>query len=431
MLRSWLNGQPKFLAALIFLLAALIRIAFIYFAIGFHRGATEATNLNGDERDYLARAEHLLAGDGLTAGGAHDRMWRTPGYPLFLAATVALSGAKQLAAVRLLQALLGALTCVLLYFIARRVLADQACEPTAALAAGWFACYPPHAYMAGQILSENLLLPALLAAVLVFMQMLAAPRPRRALSCGLLFGVAAMIKPETGAIIGLAAACALWLLRGSWRERLQSSALVLVAALLLVAPWASRNYRLSGHLVISSLGGEAFWGGNNEAVLNTPSLRGYWLPPAQAPATLNQVLAAPTEFEQDRTWWRLGSEFLRAHQSDIPRLMAYKLRRFYSVLVQDRRERVALLLSFGWLLPFIAVGMAVSLRRFAGERAAGLFVLAIIGYYNLLAVVFWGANRLRLVIDPFLIMFGVWALCVGGQYLLRARRVTRASRAAS
>src|SRR5262249_38776354 len=166
----------------------------------------------------------------------------------------------------------------------------------------------------------------------------------------------------------------------------------------------------------------AFWGGNNEFVLNTPQHRGYWKPPSDMPEQLQQVLAAPSEYEQDRVRWRFGWRFLDEHRSDIPRLALYKLRRFYSVMVQDPKERIVLILSFGLILPFVAAGVLVNAWKFIERRHAGLILMAIILCYNLLAIVFWGANRLRLIIDPFLITFGVWALCAIGKLWLEKLR---------
>jgi hypothetical protein len=391
------------IAEIIFAVAVVVRIAFVSIIIGLDHGQESVAILNGDERDYIGRAEHINSGLGLTAGNPHDRMLRMPAYPLWLATIFAIFG-RQLVVVRLFQAVLGALVCVLLFGIARRLF-DRAVATFAAL---YFAFYPPHLYMAGQILSENLLLPAVLLATLAFLKMMERPSTQSAVLCGVLAALSMLVKPESG-LVAAAIIATIWLIRHEHRLRL-SAALVL-AIVLVITPWLVRNYRWSGHLMVSSVGGETFWGGNNEHVLNLPKYRGYWMSPANMPDQHRQVLAAPTEYERDRMRWRLGWEFLETHRGDIPRLVFYKLRRFYYVLVQDPKERIALILSFGLLLPFIAAGLAINTRRFLRDRHPGFLLIAIIVVYNLLAVVFWGANRLRLVIDPMLILFGVWAAC--------------------
>ncbi|MGH6629420.1 MAG: ArnT family glycosyltransferase, partial [Burkholderiales bacterium] len=258
--------SARSIAGIIFAIAVVVRIAFIYAVIGFHTGESDVLRLNGDERDYLRRAENVMMGHGFTAGGEHDRMWRTPAYPLLLLPITAVGG-RELAAIRFLQALLGSLACVLLFAVARRVF-----DPTvAALAALYFALYPPHAHMAGQILSENLLLPVVLLATLQFLRAAETPTVKQAMLGGMLAGLAALVKPEAGAIAGVMVAV-MWLIAGE-RKVLRGAALLLAAALTL-APWLARNYALSGRFVISSVGGEAFWGGNNEYVLDVPKHRG-------------------------------------------------------------------------------------------------------------------------------------------------------------
>ncbi len=405
--------SPRFIGGIIFIVSVVVRIAFVSSIIGLNHGQGNVAVLNGDERDFISRAEHINSGLGLTAGNPHDRMWRMPAYPFWLASVFAAFG-RQLTLVRLFQAVLGGLACVLLFAIARRIF-DQT---VAMLAALYFAFYPPHLYMAGQILSENLLLPAALLATLAFLKMMEKPSIRSAALCGVLAGLSALVKPESG-IVAAAMIATIWLIGRERRPGL--SAALALAIVLVITPWMIRNYRLSGHLVLSSVGGEAFWGGNNEYVLDQPKYRGYWMAPADMPEQFEQVLAAPTEYERDRVRWRLGWEFLDTHRGDIPRLVFYKLRRFYSVLVQDPKERIALVLSFGLLLPFIVAGLAINARRFLRDRHPGFLLIAVIAGYNLLAIVFWGANRMRLVIDPMLILFGVWAAIALVRYGLRMR----------
>ena len=345
-----------------------------------------------DSVDYIQ-----LAGGIVDDGNWSHELFliRPPGYPLLLAAVFAPAG-RRLAAARALQALLGGLACVLLAAIGARLFDRR----IGLLAGGWFALYPPHAYMAGMLLAENLLLPALLGLVWLFLRLTERESLREAIACGLLAGGCALVKPEAAGVIVLAAALA-------GRRR---GAMLALCAFAVVAPWLLRNHRLSGHWTLSSVGGEAFWGGNNESVLNLPKYRGYWMAPAEMPAGLREVQAAGDEIAQDRARYRLGIDFLKRHPADLPRLAGYKLARFHSVLMQDPRERWALIASYGWLLPFIAAGTLLQTRRLFRAHSGGRLLIALIFYYHLLAVVFWGANRLRLMIDPALLLFGLQAL---------------------
>src|SRR5262245_37584801 len=418
MTRSPIAGtHPRTIALILFAIAVFVRTAFIHTVTGLDRGAEDISILNGDERDYIRRAENLIAGNGFTAGGENDRMWRTPAYPGLLSGVFLIFN-RPLTVVRLLHAMLGALACVFVFLIASRIFGSS----IAILSALYFAFYPPHVYMAGQVLSENLLLPGVLAATMAFINLAGRQTFRSAVLTGVLDGLSIIVKPEYGVIVA-AMVVVLWLTGGE--KRFLHSAALILATVLVFSPWILRNYQLSGHFVLSSVGGEAFWGGNNEFVLNIPQHRGYWMPPSEMPEQLKQVLTAPTEYEQDRVRWRFGWDFLEKHPQDIPRLMFYKLRRFYSVLVQDPKERLVLILSFGLLLPFIAAGVLVNAWKFTTQRQTGLILIAIILCYNLLAIVFWGANRLRLVIDPMLIILGVWAVCAALKHALETMQLVQ------
>ena len=100
-----------------------------------------------DGKEYMRLAQGLLDhGSYLAADGSATAYW-PPGYPLFLA----MLGGKLLA-VRLAQALLGALTVLLAYGIAREMLDRRA----ALFAAGVTAVYPLYIYTAGSVYAVGL-----------------------------------------------------------------------------------------------------------------------------------------------------------------------------------------------------------------------------------------------------------------------------------
>ena len=82
-----------------------------------------------DTADYQSYALGLLNGSGFSAD-----LYRAPLYPAFLAAVYALLG-KGFAAVRIIQAALGAITCGLVFLLARRLFDSPRAGILAALAA--------------------------------------------------------------------------------------------------------------------------------------------------------------------------------------------------------------------------------------------------------------------------------------------------------
>ncbi|MBD3235524.1 MAG: hypothetical protein GF330_02335, partial [Candidatus Eisenbacteria bacterium] len=157
-----------------------------------------------DAREYDALARELLAsGQYRLDDGTPTAFW-PPGYPGFLATIYGLVFAQPLAA-RLLQGVLGALTCWLLYGIARQ-LADRR---VALLSALGLAIYPLLIYATGT-LYPVILVTFLWAALLRLL--LAARREShgRFLLAGALGGGLVLTTPSAGpALLGVALWC-LW-----------------------------------------------------------------------------------------------------------------------------------------------------------------------------------------------------------------------------
>src|SRR5574339_512402 len=115
--------------------------------------------LTHDEREYLGLARSLSEGRGFTHPadadvGTSQQFGRAPGYPAFLAAIGAGRATydSSPARVKVAQAILGALTVILIGWIAWR-----AGGPRTALVAAWVAAvYPPLVWMPAYVLSETL-----------------------------------------------------------------------------------------------------------------------------------------------------------------------------------------------------------------------------------------------------------------------------------
>jgi tetratricopeptide (TPR) repeat protein len=197
--------------------------------------------------------------------------WQAPGYPYFLAGVFAAAGwsARNVA---LVQALLGALTCLLTYLIARRWLPG----PWALAACVICALYGPRLYFGAQLLR-----PALFA-FLLMVWLWAHLRIRRArggwgaLASGALLGLAALVRENA---LLLVPAVALWeafaqraeiRARARWR----AAALVILGTLLVVAPVTIRNWAIGRELVpISSSGGINFYIGNHPETARVQAIR--------------------------------------------------------------------------------------------------------------------------------------------------------------
>ena len=209
------------IALLIFLLALAVRVALLCFDDGL-------VHVRGDSPDYLAIAESLKNGDGFSLDGERPTASRMPLYPMFLAGVLSLPGAG-LRTIQLLQILIDCGTCLLVFFLAKRLLGKDF-----ALIAGLFAAlYVPIAAQTLFVHSETLFTFLFIASCFYL-----AVGEKNIWMCGtggLLIGVATLVRPN-GLVVGIF--FAFWFLyRRAWR---QLPAYLLCLAVVMT-PWIARN----------------------------------------------------------------------------------------------------------------------------------------------------------------------------------------------
>ena len=175
-----------------------------------------------------------------------------PGYPIFVAIVLALSGGS-LMAVRIVQAILGAIGCVLTARIASRTLTPKAFLPAGLLQAS----YAPLIYIDTALLAEGLFV-FLLIAVLALAT--SARTRRHWLLCGAVLGVAAVVRPT--ALVLLPAFAIVLALRTN-RARAMASAIALAAGTaVVVTPVVVQNWRVTGLPMVQAYAGLNVYLGN-------------------------------------------------------------------------------------------------------------------------------------------------------------------------
>jgi len=143
--------------------------------------------------------------------------------------------------------------CLFTYLIALRLWGARAARISGLLVA----CYPSLVVYTGLLMSENLFIFLLMAALWI----LICPWRKGAFACGaagILLGLACLTK---SILIGFVPIAALWL----WRKRGGREGMVcLLGALLAIAPWTMRNYCYYHRLIpVDLYGGYNFLIGNN------------------------------------------------------------------------------------------------------------------------------------------------------------------------
>jgi 4-amino-4-deoxy-L-arabinose transferase-like glycosyltransferase len=254
--------KPQVLALLaIIVLAIGLRVAWIAYV-----NPNPADGRLDDTAFYDHAGRALAAGKGYVHFyGLPTAQW-PPAYPFLLAGIYKAFG-HTLILPKLLNALAGGLTCLLIYLIAARVFDWR----IGLLGAFLFAIFPGQLFWSTLLMTESLT-PALLCLMLLLFIMWVVDRRNAGLlrygTLGAIFGVALLARGE--AMVLLLAALVVWrLVAPSWRQFGREAGLFTAAAVLVVVPWTVRNaVSMHAFIPVTSAAGHTLLAGHQEDPYN-------------------------------------------------------------------------------------------------------------------------------------------------------------------
>ena len=206
-----------------------------------------------DSDGYDRRALNLLRYGQLASEAAPPLtpdLDRTPLYPLFLAAVFGVGGHSPWLAM-LIQLLLGSLTPVVLYLLAR----ELALPPMAGLAAGLIVALDPVSAMnANRMLTETIFTLLLVTGLWLLARYWRTLDWRAVLGSAVVLALAALMRPISQflPIVLLPLFAVVWRKAG-WRSALGGGAVFIALSLALTYSWAYRNYQVAGVFTLSTI----------------------------------------------------------------------------------------------------------------------------------------------------------------------------------
>jgi 4-amino-4-deoxy-L-arabinose transferase-like glycosyltransferase len=364
-------------------------------------------------------AKAIAAGD--AGAGVY---FRGPLYPYLLALIYKASNSSVAAAV-LVNHVAGALTCGLVYLLARQYVARAV-----ALVAGLVAAlYWPFIYFEGEILIEPVYMMLVVLGLWRTARALARPTTARLLLAGACLGLAALARPTVLAFIP--AIPVLFLLAGpraatarTTGQRLLASGLVVAAALAMLVPATVHNLRAGNAFVpVAWSGGLNFYIGNNESSDGRsafiPGTKAGWMGGEKEALAIAAAQAgrplAPAEASSFYT--RKGLDWIAQNPSAAAALATSKLHMFWEGPERSNEKYIYFFwdrFGFGrvpmpgfWLVSPLALAAMIRLWPRRRELALlYLFVLCtVVG-----VVAFFVVARYRLPVVPVLVVLAAWAL---------------------
>jgi hypothetical protein len=349
---------------------------------------------------------------------------RVPLWPLVISGVSLVAGRANIFA-RLFLSCADAGTCVLIYLFARDLFHRRL-----GLVAGLMACVYPALYIYTGWMYAETLFTFLLTAICycVFRIQRTEGKSRRLwILCGVLLALLALTRPNGIVVTGLVIVWTAFLV---WRKRLPKSALVNAAlatlvACALIAPWTIRNYLVSHSFVPLAIGdGQVLVGSYNNTILTEKGYIGLWV---RSGATGLRIITPPCqgytacEVVHDNAATDTAIQWIKSHPDDIPRLMFYHLRNFFTPFTNEadlpmirfpgqRSSQIVLDMSETFPIPILllaALGLVVTFRRYWQELlfAYGV-ILSTVGEI----LIFYGNARFRSPIEPILILLTTGAL---------------------
>jgi 4-amino-4-deoxy-L-arabinose transferase-like glycosyltransferase len=363
---------------------------------------------------YFTKGIDISFGRGYQSNGVPTAYWPV-GYPAFLGAIFALFGRSLLVA-KIANLVLSTGVLALSYWIAGRLFRSAL---TARLTLLILAFYPNSIAYSSLVASESLFMLLMLLGI----ALLLIPNARflMAVLAGAVFGAACLVRPQ---LLPLPFAFVLLLpgakkAAGPFGGRLLSLVGVYAALVLVLLPWTLRNYKAFGHFVFVSTNG-----GGNLLIGNNPWASGAYVFRPEFAA----IEGTGDEYEQDRRAGRFAIQYMREHPVETLKLWPRKLWYLYRGDVEGLRwsiegieasgrrvsERLWTALVAGAEAYYLFLGAACVATLFlllrtstggGGHAAFPSLGLAVIVFFTLLGLVFYGGSRYHFPVMPWVAMY--------------------------
>jgi tetratricopeptide (TPR) repeat protein len=345
--------------------------------------------------------------------------FRAPAYPYFLATLYAMFGHNYLLP-RIVQHVFGALSLLVLYFLARRMFGIR----TAVLASIFTLLYPVLLYFEGELLFESLLAFFCLAWLAAVERCKERPSFGRWLFVGFIFGIVCCIRPL---FLVIAPFVFVWIVRqyftsGASREGVRVLFTMVLACLLPIIPITIRNYVVGNDIVlIAYQGGVNFYIGNNpEADGHSsmmPGLRGAsWENRDQTYLVEKALGHPPSPSEESLFWYAKGFQFVVQQPMQYLSLLMRKAYLFWNWYEIPNNQNFYSFKKYSTLLQILPIGFWIvgplgmlGMVMAFKKRRGGLAILFIVLYTSVI-ISFFVCDRFRLPIVPLLCMFAAFAL---------------------
>jgi len=358
--------------------------------------------------------------------------FRAPFYAYFLAIVYKIFGHSYIIP-RLIQHLIGSFSCVLVFYLAKRLFNRKVAVVSGLIAAS----YGMLLYFEGELLLDSFLVFFDLLLILLLLKAREAPKFSRWFVCGIVLGFCAITRPN---ILFFIPFVWLWIFlvfkqRTAFKKILIYSASFLLGSVLIISPVTLRNLLAGGDLVlIASQGGINFYIGNNENADGMSAIfyKEHWEYRDFQLVAEKETGRSMKPSEISNFYYRKGIAFLLENPSRAFKLLAKKLYLFWNRFEISNNQDIyffrrysslirALPIGFWFIGPLGLAGMILSMltlkrrkkvrsNKIVNQKKKISLPILFVFSYMVTVVMFFVPARFRLPAIPFLIIFSGFSL---------------------
>ncbi len=365
--------------SILFLIALIIRIVYNIAFVGIDD--TPA----GDAWDY-----HEIAVN-FAESGIYSAPSRPPLFPLAMGVVYALFGVNTFL-IRIFLSVIGSLTCCVIYFMGREAFGSKI---------GWYAAWWSVFYFMlfhwnGYILTETPFTFWLCLSVLFMLKSRNIPRIKYWVASGFFMGLAALTRPVMLPFMPVIFLWAYCSFIGNLKRIVIAGLTIVSVMSFVIVPWTIRNYVVYNAFVpVSTMSGTVLLGSNNPNVFD--HFQGGWIHPKKSGLIKPGETQGLSPVALDKLYTTRAMQFIMERPLYIAKLALYKFKLFWHL----NRAVDPASLQYMIVISLAMLGSLVTIKKW--RQSLILYIIPV--FYTLIALLFWGNDRIRSPIEPILLLF--------------------------
>ena len=378
----------------------LISIFFVALLIRLFFALNDSNVLLGDEVFYEKAGTDIMLGKGYLLNGRLTAC-KTPGYPIFISLLYHVFG-RSFIPIRIIQALLDALICAMIYIIARRFFDEKVAILSGIL------CSMHYFFLKSlQLLRpDTLQMFFLVLSILYWIKWREDYLKINAILLGIFLSSSVMLKANVillpFLIIGIELFNVIKNKRIQPKIFIKSTFIFLLIFFLPISAWSVRNYKAFNEFIpVATDGGLALY-----ASYNPPEGKKFGI--LAYDSIVEESSKIDSAAKRSKYLSKKALEGVLNKPKKAIGLIPLKILFFWSVFDWETLGDDSGVYNFStaFILPFSFLGIFLLRRRFDKIYP----ILWIMFYVFMMAVVFAGMPRFRMAIEPFLIIFAAFAI---------------------